>query len=336
MYLKKIENIKELVDEKYLSNKNKTAVTINKQNYVRNINYYNYKFDIYSMVRALTDKKININNNIIAIMSENRYEWLITYLANSILGNNIIIFNKNCSSSIIEKTIKKLKINTIFFSEKYKDVINEALKFELNLKQNPKKKNKNTKPNLINFDSINNPNNISYEKLMNTGRYIENYTIDNKLINKKLNNTETIFVTKEGKKQISQKELLDTTIKIKENLRIFNKKNKSVNATDNIGSIYELILQCILPYYYGINTYYYNDNIKKTDISIQNVMKDELIFTYKNKSYKIEGLKENMALTKLAKKKKFSNFIIIKNKKSIIRNELDNKTKDLVLIKAGK
>ena len=29
MYLKKIENIKEMVDEKYLSNKNKTAVTIN-------------------------------------------------------------------------------------------------------------------------------------------------------------------------------------------------------------------------------------------------------------------------------------------------------------------
>ena len=334
MYLKKIENIKELVDEKYIPNKNKTAVTINKKNYIRNINYYNYKFDIYSMVRAITDKRFTINNNIIAIISENRYEWLVTYLANSLLGNSIIVFDNNCTSNTIEKTIRKLKINTIFFSEKNKEKINEALKSEINIK--PKKKNKNLKINLINFDSNNNPNYIKYEKLMNTGRYIENYTIDKEMVNKELNNVETIFISNVGKKKFSQMQLVTSTLKIKDSLHIFNKKNKKINTIESINTMYELIMQCLLPYYIGISTYYYNDYISKKDITIEKTIQDELIFIYKNKKYRLSGLDENMALTKIENKKKFSKFIIIKNKKSVVRDNLGKQAKDLVLIKTTK
>ena len=334
MYLKKIENIKELVDEKYIPNKNKTAVTINKKNYIRNINYYNYKFDIYSMVRAITDKRFTINNNIIAIISENRYEWLVTYLANSLLGNSIIVFDNNCTSNTIEKTIRKLKINTIFFSEKNKEKINEALKSEINIKQ--KKKNKNLKINLINFDSNNNPNYIKYEKLMNTGRYIENYTIDKEMVNKELNNVETIFISNVGKKKFSQMQLVTSTLKIKDSLHIFNKKNKKINTIESINTMYELIMQCLLPYYIGISTYYYNDYISKKDITIEKTIQDELIFIYKNKKYRLNGLDENMALTKIENKKKFSEFIIIKNKKSVVRDNLGKQAKDLVLIKTTK
>ena len=334
MYLKKVENIKELVDEKYIPNKNKTAVIINKKDYIRNINYYNFKFDIYSMVRALTDKRFTINNSIIAIMSENRYEWLVTYLANSILGNTIIVFDKNCTSNIIEKTLKKFRINTIFFSEKNKEKINEAFKSEINIK--PKKKNKNSKINLINFDSTNNPNYIKYEKLMNTGRYIENYTIDKEMVNKELNNVETIFVSNDGKKKFSQIELLTSTLKIKESLHILNKKNKRINSIKSINTMYELIIQCLLPYYLGISTYYYNDCACKKDITIEKTMQDELIFIYKSKKYKISGLDENMALTKVENKKNFSKFIIIKNKKSVVKENLGKQAKDLVLIKTTK
>ena len=334
MYLKKIENIKELVDEKYIPNKNKTAVTINKKNYIRNINYYNYKFDIYSMVRAITDKRFTINNNIIAIISENRYEWLVTYLANSLLGNSIIVFDNNCTSNTIEKTIRKLKINTIFFSEKNIEKINEALKSEINIK--PKKKNKNLKINLINFDSNNNPNYIKYEKLMNTGRYIENYTIDKEMVNKELNNVETIFISNVGKKKFSQMQFVTSTLKIKDSLHIFNKKNKKINTIESINTMYELIMQCLLPYYIGISTYYYNDYISKKDITIEKTIQDELIFIYKNKKYRLNGLDENMALTKIENKKKFSEFIIIKNKKSVVRDNLGKQAKDLVLIKITK
>ena len=97
--MKKIENIKQLVDERYNFNKGKTAISINNENFVKNINYFNYKFDIYSMVRALESKYIV--NSSVAILAENRYEFMITYLGNAILGNKVIIINPNCSSNLV-------------------------------------------------------------------------------------------------------------------------------------------------------------------------------------------------------------------------------------------
>lgn len=65
-------------------------------------------------------------------------------------------------------------------------------------------------------------------------------------------------------------------------------------------------------------------------------MQNELIFTYKNKRYRVNGSEESMALTRIENNKKLSNFIIIKNKKSVVREKLESGSKDLVLIKTGK
>ena len=171
---------------------------------------------------------------------------------------------------------------------------------------------------------------------MNTGRYIENYTIDKEMVNKQLNNAETIFVSIDEKKRFSQIELITSTLKIKDVLHIWNKKNKKINTIESINTLYELIIQCLLPYYLGINTYYYNDCICKRDITIEISMQNELIFIYKNKKYKLNGLDENMALTKMENKNNFSRFVIIKNKKSVVRENFERQTKDLVLIKTTK
>ena len=127
--MKKIENIKQLVDERYNFNKGKTAISINNENFVKNINYFNYKFDIYSMVRALESKYIV--NSSVAILAENRYEFMITYLGNAILGNKIIIINPNCSSNLVEKIIRKMNINTLFYSEKYSQLLADIIKLEI-------------------------------------------------------------------------------------------------------------------------------------------------------------------------------------------------------------
>ena len=86
--------------------------------------------------------------------------------------------------------MKKNNINTIFYSNKYKKLVlnlyNEANK---NISINNRNKKTSTKSKtlnltyLINFDSNNSPiipatHYMSYEKLMNIGRYIENYSID--------------------------------------------------------------------------------------------------------------------------------------------------------------
>ncbi len=334
--MKKIENIKQLVDERYNFNKGKTAISINNENFVKNINYFNYKFDIYSMVRALESKYIV--NSSVAILAENRYEFMITYLGNAILGNKIIIINPNCSSNLVEKIIKKMNINTVFYSEKYSQLLADIIKLENSKINSKNKRSKKLNINLINFDSENNPNETKYEKFLNTGRYIENYSSD-KLQNLiEQENTETIFISKYSRKSITQKELIEATIKIKENLKIFYKHGKRVKATQNINTMYELIVECLLPFYYGISTYFGKEKETKNDIVVESTMQEALVFTYKNKLYRVNGSKENMALTKIENPKKnfIPKFKILKNKNPNIVESTSIAGKELVLIKTGK
>ena len=105
--------IKELIDFAYSKYKSKKAISID-IGYIKEINYFNYRFDIYSLVRAINSK---IKDKKVAIISENRYEFLVTYLANIILKNTIVIIDSNLSQKAIEGIIKKYNIKTIFFSK---------------------------------------------------------------------------------------------------------------------------------------------------------------------------------------------------------------------------
>lgn len=102
----------------------------------------------------------------------------------------VIIDPRSISTSDLSKILKKNNINTIFYSNKYKKLVlnlyNEANK---NISINNRNKKTSTKSKilnltyLINFDSNNPPiipvnHYMSYEKLINIGRYIENYSID--------------------------------------------------------------------------------------------------------------------------------------------------------------
>ena len=160
--MKQILTVKGLVDFAYNKYKSKNAATIDK-GYIKDINYFNYRFDIYSLARAINSK---IKNKRIAIISESRYEFFVTYLANIMLRNTIIVIDSNLSQNSITKIIKKYNINTIFFSKTNKSKILEIFK------NNIKKKNLN----LVNFDSNNKFPIIEYEKLINLGRYIEDYS----------------------------------------------------------------------------------------------------------------------------------------------------------------
>ena len=64
--MRKINNVKELVDFAYNKYKTKKAITI-ESDYIKNINYFNFRFDIYSMARAIQSKENQIRNNKIAI-----------------------------------------------------------------------------------------------------------------------------------------------------------------------------------------------------------------------------------------------------------------------------
>ena len=50
--MRKINTVKELVDFAYNRYKTKKAITI-ESDYIKNINYFNFRFDIYSMARVI-------------------------------------------------------------------------------------------------------------------------------------------------------------------------------------------------------------------------------------------------------------------------------------------
>lgn len=332
--MRKALNFKELLDNSYNRYKSQKAITID-YGYEKNINYFNYKFDIYSLARALKSRRISMKNKKIAIISENRYEFLVTYLANIILKNTVFIIDSNLSKSEIEKIIKKQNISTIFFSNKNKDKIIDI--YKLNIEH--KNINKRKIINLVNFDSNNKFPIVDYEKLINIGRYIENYSIDNVIEKIEKNNLNTIIITKNGSKAYSEEELINSAYIIGKNIRVI--KKRKIQSLYEINSFYKIVIGILLPIMYGLNIKYFTTEIdKKTkNIEIEEYSDEKAVIVYKNIEYQIENINEMIKVMRIDKRNRIlkkrkelgeQNFILIKNskyEKLKCKNEVASMTK---------
>ena len=305
--MKQILTIKELIDYAYNKYKSKKVITVDKE-FIKNINYFNYRFDIYSLARAMKNK---IKDEKIAIISENRYEFNVAYLANAIINNKIFIIDYKLKAEEIKKVIQKYEIKTIFISNKSKEKI-------LNINEKI-----NEKLNLINFDSNNEFPIIEYEKLINIGRYIENYSIEN-IDNKENNSENLIIVNLYGIKEYKQEEILNTAKLIAKNIKI--RKRKAIKSEKNINTFYKVIIKIIIPLIDGLNIKFESNNESsniKYDIKIIEENKNNIEVSYKNIKYTIEGKNNNIVVKKvdnnLMRKeiKRYSpNFVLIKSHKS--------------------
>ncbi len=319
--MRKINTVKELVDFAYNKYKTKKAITI-ESDYIKNINYFNFRFDIYSMARVIKSKENQIRNNKIAIISEFRYEFLVTYLANIMVNNTVILIDNKLSKNAMEKVIKKYNINTIFFSSTYKEKILEIIK-----------NNNCNNFNLINFDSENQFPIIEYEKLINIGRYIENYSIDN-LSKEENREKSTIIVSLAGEKKYSQQEFIESANVIAKTARI--RKRKEMNALEQVNTFYEVVIGIILPMICGLNTKYFADNeLIKNDLLIIEENNKNMVILYRKHKYLVEHTGINTYVARAEEnlparehKKDTQNFVLIKtDKKDRIKN---NKTQATV------
>ena len=318
--MRKINTVKELVDFAYNRYKTKKAITI-ESDYIKNINYFNFRFDIYSMARVIKSKENQIRNNKIAIISEFRYEFLVTYLANIMVNNTVILIDNKLSKNAMEKVIKKYNINTIFFSSTYKEKILEIIK-----------NNNCNNFNLINFDSENQFPIIEYEKLINIGRYIENYSIDN-LSKEENREKSTIIVSLAGEKKYSQQEFIESANVIAKTARI--RKRKEMNALEQVNTFYEVVIGIILPMICGLNTKYFADNeLIKNDLLIIEENNKNMVILYRKHKYLVEhtGINTYVARTEenlpaREHKKDTQNFVLIKtDKKDRIKNNKSQAT----------
>ena len=312
--MRKINTVKELVDFAYNRYKTKKAITI-ESDYIKNINYFNFRFDIYSMARVIKSKENQIRNNKIAIISEFRYECLVTYLANIMVNNAVILIDNKLSKNAMEKVIKKYNINTIFFSSTYKEKVLEIIK-----------NNNCNNFNLINFDSENQFPIIEYEKLINIGRYIENYSIDN-LSKEENREKSTIIVSLAGEKKYSQQEFIESANVIAKTARI--RKRKEMNALEQVNTFYEVVIGIILPMICGLNTKYFADNeLIKNDLLIIEENNKNMVILYRKHKYLVEHTGINTYVARAEEnlparehKKDTQNFVLIKtDKKDRIKN----------------
>ena len=308
--MRKINTVKELVDFAYNRYKTKKAITI-ESDYIKNINYFNFRFDIYSMARVIKSKENQIRNNKIAIISEFRYEFLVTYLANIMVNNAVILIDNKLSKNAMEKVIKKYNINTIFFSSTYKEKVLEIIK-----------NNNCNNFNLINFDSENQFPIIEYEKLINIGRYIENYSIDN-LSKEENREKSTIIVSLAGEKKYSQQEFIESANVIAKTARI--RKRKEMNALEQVNTFYEVVIGIILPMICGLNTKYFADNeLIKNDLLIIEENNKNMVILYGINTY-VARAEENLPARE--HKKDTQNFVLIKaDKKDRIKNNKSQAT----------
>lgn len=318
--MRKINTVKELVDFAYNKYKTKKAITI-ESDYIKNINYFNFRFDIYSMARVIKSKENQIRNNKIAIISEFRYEFLVTYLANIIVNNAVILIDNKLSKNAMEKVIKKYNINTIFFSSTYKEKVLEIIK-----------NNNCNNFNLINFDSENQFPIIEYEKLINIGRYIENYSIDN-LSKEENREKSTIIVSLAGEKKYSQQEFIESANVIAKTARI--RKRKEMNALEQVNTFYEVVIGIILPMICGLNTKYFADNeLIKNDLLIIEENNKNMVILYRKHKYLVEHTGINTYVARAEEnlparehKKDTQNFVLIKtDKKDRIKNNKSQAT----------
>ena len=318
--MRKINTVKELVDFAYNRYKTKKAITI-ESDYIKNINYFNFRFDIYSMARVIKSKENQIRNNKIAIISEFRYEFLVTYLANIMVNNAVILIDNKLSKNAMEKVIKKYNINTIFFSSTYKEKVLEIIK-----------NNNCNNFNLINFDSENQFPIIEYEKLINIGRYIENYSIDN-LSKEENREKSTIIVSLAGEKKYSQQEFIESANVIAKTARI--RKRKEMNALEQVNTFYEVVIGIILPMLCGLNTKYFADNeLIKNDLLIIEENNKNMVILYRKHKYLVEHTGINTYVARAEEnlparehKKDTQNFVLIKtDKKDRIKNNKSQAT----------
>ena len=318
--MRKINTVKELVDFAYNKYKTKKAITI-ESDYIKNINYFNFRFDIYSMARVIKSKENQIRNNKIAIISEFRYEFLVTYLANIMVNNTVILIDNKLSKNAMEKVIKKYNINTIFFSSTYKEKVLEIIK-----------NNNCNNFNLINFDSENQFPIIEYEKLINIGRYIENYSIDN-LSKEENREKSTIIVSLAGEKKYSQQEFIESANVIAKTARI--RKRKEMNALEQVNTFYEVVIGIILPMICGLNTKYFADNeLIKNDLLIIEENNKNMVILYRKHKYLVEHTGINTYVARAEEnlparehKKDTQNFVLIKtDKKDRIKNNKSQAT----------
>ncbi len=89
----------------------------------RKITHSEFREEINDLGTKLLD--LGLKNKRIAVISENRYEWAVDYLAVATGVGVIVPLDKSLPNNEIESLIKRSEVEAIFYSKKYDEVMNK-------------------------------------------------------------------------------------------------------------------------------------------------------------------------------------------------------------------
>ncbi len=124
----KYENLKEMLEKTEEIYGNRPAYQFKTQKFgeFKEITHKDFREEIRELGTALID--IGLKGKRIAIISENRYEWEVAYLA-IVTGVGIVVpLDRALPANEIEHLIKRSEVEAIFYSSKYDEIMEEIKK----------------------------------------------------------------------------------------------------------------------------------------------------------------------------------------------------------------
>ena len=121
----KYENLKEMLQKtgEIYGNRPAYIFKTEQEGKFREITHKEVREDINNLGTALIE--MGLKNKRIAVISENRYEWGIAYLA-AVAGTGIVVpLDKALPNNEIESLILRSEVEAIFYSNKYDNIMNE-------------------------------------------------------------------------------------------------------------------------------------------------------------------------------------------------------------------
>lgn len=98
--------------------------------YIR-IDYSTFAHDIITLGANL----LNLGSKRVAIISDNRYEWCVSYLATTTAGLVVIPLDKSLPTNEIESLISRSQADTIIYASKYADAV-KSCKYQICMDDN--------------------------------------------------------------------------------------------------------------------------------------------------------------------------------------------------------
>ena len=123
--VEKISDLKEMINKSVEKFKDEVAFKYKEgpEKQIKEVTYSKYLEDVNALGTQLIS--MGLKNTKVAVISENRYEWALTYLA-VVCGVGVIVpLDKSLPANELESLIVRSGVETIFYSQKYDETMKD-------------------------------------------------------------------------------------------------------------------------------------------------------------------------------------------------------------------